>query len=184
MKIRPVGAELSHADGHKDHSRFSQFCERALKLVDEICACTPTPFQFPDNLRSKDVLDTDAKRVMLSAPAELTTFNHFGDTVPLTAGRGMNLNCVHFEILQLEIIDPENTNFTISFSRFPTVLIFSLTPDHKQVLPLPRTHVLSVKLSKKKTGVDTITWTIHKTNHALVPFGSPMKPKATATYRA
>ena len=42
MKIRPVGAELFHADGRKDgptdgnsdgyneaNSRFSQFCERA-----------------------------------------------------------------------------------------------------------------------------------------------------------
>jgi hypothetical protein len=34
MKIHPVGAELLHADGHKDghdeaNSRFSQVCERA-----------------------------------------------------------------------------------------------------------------------------------------------------------
>ena len=30
MKIRPVGAELFHADGHdKAYSRFLQFCERA-----------------------------------------------------------------------------------------------------------------------------------------------------------
>jgi hypothetical protein len=31
MKIRPVEAELFHADGQKDpaNSRFSQFCERA-----------------------------------------------------------------------------------------------------------------------------------------------------------
>jgi len=38
MKIRPVGAELFHADGQKDEQtdrhdeanrRFSQFCERA-----------------------------------------------------------------------------------------------------------------------------------------------------------
>jgi hypothetical protein len=34
MKIRPVGAELFHADGRTDrhedaNSRFSQFCERA-----------------------------------------------------------------------------------------------------------------------------------------------------------
>jgi hypothetical protein len=29
MKIRPVGAELFHADGHDEaNSRFSQFCER------------------------------------------------------------------------------------------------------------------------------------------------------------
>ena len=37
MKIRPVGAELSHADGRTDrhdeaNSRFSQFCETAYKL--------------------------------------------------------------------------------------------------------------------------------------------------------
>jgi hypothetical protein len=30
FKIRPVGAELFHADGHDEaDSRFSQFCERA-----------------------------------------------------------------------------------------------------------------------------------------------------------
>jgi hypothetical protein len=33
IKIRPVGAELFHADGHTDgheaNSHFSQFCERA-----------------------------------------------------------------------------------------------------------------------------------------------------------
>ena len=34
MKLRPVGAELFHADGQTDghdegNSRFSQFCERA-----------------------------------------------------------------------------------------------------------------------------------------------------------
>jgi len=34
MKIRPVGAELFHADGRTDrqdgaHSRFSEFCEGA-----------------------------------------------------------------------------------------------------------------------------------------------------------
>jgi hypothetical protein len=33
IKIRPVGAELFHADGQKEHdeakSRLSQFCERA-----------------------------------------------------------------------------------------------------------------------------------------------------------
>ena len=30
MKIRPVGAELFHADGHGEaYSRFLQFCERA-----------------------------------------------------------------------------------------------------------------------------------------------------------
>ena len=30
MKIRPVGAESFHADGHDEaNSRFSQFCERA-----------------------------------------------------------------------------------------------------------------------------------------------------------
>jgi hypothetical protein len=38
MKIRPVGAELFHAEGWTDghdeaNSRFSQFCERALKTV-------------------------------------------------------------------------------------------------------------------------------------------------------
>ena len=37
MKIRPVGAELLHADERTDrhdeaHSRFSQFCERAQKF--------------------------------------------------------------------------------------------------------------------------------------------------------
>ena len=36
MKIRPVRAELFHADGRKDrhdeaNSRFSKFCEQALK---------------------------------------------------------------------------------------------------------------------------------------------------------
>ena len=31
-KIRPIGAELFHADGHDEtKSRFSQFCERAYK---------------------------------------------------------------------------------------------------------------------------------------------------------
>jgi len=29
MKIRPLGAELFHADGRTDNSRFSQFCEGA-----------------------------------------------------------------------------------------------------------------------------------------------------------
>ena len=29
MKICPEGADLSHADGRGDLSRFSQFCERA-----------------------------------------------------------------------------------------------------------------------------------------------------------
>jgi hypothetical protein len=30
MKIRPVKAELYHADGHEEaNSRFSKFCERA-----------------------------------------------------------------------------------------------------------------------------------------------------------
>jgi hypothetical protein len=37
MKIRPVGAELFHANGRMDgydetNSRFSQFCEKRLKL--------------------------------------------------------------------------------------------------------------------------------------------------------
>jgi len=36
IKIRPVGAELFHADGRTDgrdetNSRFSQFCEKRLK---------------------------------------------------------------------------------------------------------------------------------------------------------
>ena len=39
MKIRPVGAQLFHADGRTDrrdeaNSRFSQLCERASKLLD------------------------------------------------------------------------------------------------------------------------------------------------------
>ena len=39
MKIRQVGAELFHAAGRSDrhdesHSRFSQFCDTRLKLVD------------------------------------------------------------------------------------------------------------------------------------------------------
>jgi hypothetical protein len=38
MKIRPVGAELFHADGQTDrhdeaNSRFSQFCETRLKMT-------------------------------------------------------------------------------------------------------------------------------------------------------
>jgi thymidylate kinase len=34
MNIRPVGAELFHADRHnKANSRISQFCERAQKVV-------------------------------------------------------------------------------------------------------------------------------------------------------
>jgi hypothetical protein len=85
----------------------------------------------------------------------------------------MDLNCVRFEIQHLELIDLEGTKFTISFSRFPTALIFFLTPGHKQT-----------RRTISKNDVGTITWYIHKTNHALVPFGSPMKPKATATYRA
>jgi hypothetical protein len=37
MKIRPVGAELFHADGQTNghdeaNSRFSQFCESSLKM--------------------------------------------------------------------------------------------------------------------------------------------------------
>ena len=37
MKIRPVGAELSHAEGRKDrhdeaNSRLSQFCEKRLNM--------------------------------------------------------------------------------------------------------------------------------------------------------
>ena len=33
MKIRPVGAQLFHADGHYEaNSHFSQFCERAKNL--------------------------------------------------------------------------------------------------------------------------------------------------------
>jgi len=36
MKIRLVGAELFHADGHdENNSRFSKFCERASKPVSE-----------------------------------------------------------------------------------------------------------------------------------------------------
>jgi hypothetical protein len=40
MKIRPVGAELLHADRRRNrhdeaNSRFSQFCERAWKVNDE-----------------------------------------------------------------------------------------------------------------------------------------------------
>jgi len=32
MKIRPVGSELFHSDGHDEaNSRHSQFCERAEK---------------------------------------------------------------------------------------------------------------------------------------------------------
>ena len=38
MKIRPVGAEILHADGQKDrhdeaNSRFSQFCETAYNAI-------------------------------------------------------------------------------------------------------------------------------------------------------
>jgi len=38
MKIRPVGAELFHADRRTDdndeyNSRFSQFCEKRLKYI-------------------------------------------------------------------------------------------------------------------------------------------------------
>ena len=41
MKIRLVGAQLFHADGHKDghdeaDSRFSQFCEGALNNIHDI----------------------------------------------------------------------------------------------------------------------------------------------------
>jgi len=40
IKIRPVGAQLFHADGRTDryddaNSGFSQFCERALKVEKE-----------------------------------------------------------------------------------------------------------------------------------------------------
>ena len=40
MKIRPVGAELFHADGRTDrhddaNRRFSQFCEKRLKAATE-----------------------------------------------------------------------------------------------------------------------------------------------------
>ena len=35
MKIRPVGAELFHTDGHDvANSRFSQFCESAQKTLE------------------------------------------------------------------------------------------------------------------------------------------------------
>ena len=39
MKIRPVGAELFHADGQIQRSRFSQFCERAKndKSMPKLC---------------------------------------------------------------------------------------------------------------------------------------------------
>jgi hypothetical protein len=34
MKISPMGAELFHADRHKEsNSRFSQFCEHAYRIV-------------------------------------------------------------------------------------------------------------------------------------------------------
>jgi hypothetical protein len=37
MKVSPVGAELFHAGGRtdmtKDNGRFSQFCEKRLKLI-------------------------------------------------------------------------------------------------------------------------------------------------------
>ena len=49
MKIRPVGAELSHAekrtDGHDEaNSRFSQFCEKRLNMLyyqNEMTSLTP-----------------------------------------------------------------------------------------------------------------------------------------------
>jgi hypothetical protein len=42
MKIRAVGAEFFYADGQTDrldeaNSCLSQFCERALKLVERVC---------------------------------------------------------------------------------------------------------------------------------------------------
>ena len=33
IKIRPVGVDLFLADGHEANSRFSQFCESALKTI-------------------------------------------------------------------------------------------------------------------------------------------------------
>jgi hypothetical protein len=50
MKIRPVGAELFHTDGHDEaSSRFSQFCESAQKtfelllllVIPVVCVTTP-----------------------------------------------------------------------------------------------------------------------------------------------
>ena len=42
MKIRTVDAELFHADGQPDryneaNSRFSKFCESALKIIENKC---------------------------------------------------------------------------------------------------------------------------------------------------
>ena len=45
MRVRPVGAELFHLDGHTDrydeaNSRFSKFCERAKKQWMMTRSCT------------------------------------------------------------------------------------------------------------------------------------------------
>ena len=50
MKIRPMGTESSHTDGHEAHSRFSQFFERSLKTGRRDLCMNPHPVQFPDNL--------------------------------------------------------------------------------------------------------------------------------------
>jgi len=42
MKIRPVGAQLLHVDGHDEaNSRFSQFCHRTQNLI----SCAQEPIQ-------------------------------------------------------------------------------------------------------------------------------------------
>jgi hypothetical protein len=45
MKISPVGAELFHADGRtditKDNSRFSQFCEKRLEIIENRVTAMP-----------------------------------------------------------------------------------------------------------------------------------------------
>jgi hypothetical protein len=83
MKIRPVETESSHTDGHEAYSRFSQFYERTLQTGRrDLCMYPPPLLNFPTTyIFSTDVLDTGVKGVTLSAPAELTTFNHSGETV-------------------------------------------------------------------------------------------------------
>ena len=62
--IRPIGAELFHADGRtgrhdEANSRFSQLCERALKSNVLLCYCPTYPYSYrlmfcADTLRAPD----------------------------------------------------------------------------------------------------------------------------------
>ena len=151
MKIGPVGTESSHTDGHEAHSRFPTFCERPLKNGRRDLWMYPHPcsiFRQLTYLVSCTGHWRKGRNVISFRWAH--NLQPFWRYCVLRALRGMDLNCVRFEIQHLELIDLDGTNFTIS-SRFRTALIFSLTPGHKQTCQ-----------TIPKNDVGTITWNTQK----------------------